>query len=314
MTVHQLRDTGPLKDRKGEWTRARCGYEERYHGRLSGAFTGFDSRVTCPACKPALAMAPVTMVYNDNTARTQGGGTMPLQGPPAGGFRPTPQATQPGGISDDDDELEGERKQFAKHDILKHRTVGDYVLGVVVDFSDTVPDKDPVTNTQKQYGDKLKYQDVITMLVLDGQGVVTKAGTRNEGPLEVDSVVTEWVSGHNKYDPDRPEQFGMSWRVAKDTLGRGLKVGDLVRIDYVVEAKETWSGVSLGIPKKVKAYQCAAPSTAEEFALVERARAERKRIKGGAPAPQADQPAQRIVAQPAATAAPAAPAVKGLWD
>lgn len=254
---------------------------------------------------------------------------MPFQ-TPTGGQYPGQPANP--GIEEDSDDLEQARQGFAKHDVLKWQSHGTWVEGVVIDFSDEMPKRDPVTRQQATYEGRPKYQDVITLLVTNAQAVCSPKGSTPETivPVTPGQVVNEYVTGHNKYDPERPAEYGLSWRVAKQALGRVLRVGDLVRIDFLATLNRTWDGRPLGLPKHVKGYQVVAPSTPEEFALVEKAREMRRAIKAGqpspsssaAPAPGAGNAGQRASgfaqptqqAAPAAAPTPAAPAARGLFD
>ncbi len=224
----------------------------------------------------------------------------------------------------DEDQLEATRQTITRHPVLTWQSVGTFVEFAVVDYNDKAAVKDGgvqktrVVQQGNETVEKKVTQDVITGLVLGGNTLVTSPVDRDR--LDVvtnDLVVTQFVSGHNRWDPDRPQEHGKTWRDAKDVLGRGLMTGDLVRIDYVAFLEVARNGRKLQNGKKVLAFQVRPlGGTPEELAILEKARAARRALKAStAPSQPVFQPPTTVQAQPAApsAAAPAA-AARGLFD
>lgn len=237
----------------------------------------------------------------------------------------TPGQQQQAGLADD--RLES-RKVIQRHPIMKWQQVGSFVEFAMVDYNDQAPVKENGVQKVQQFTDgtsKLKTQDVLTGLVLGGTGLYSPPEDDNR--LEVVApgmLVTQFIAGHNRWDPNRPQHHGESWRDAKDLIGRDLSIGDLVRIDYVAFEEVASNGRKLQNGKKVLAFQVRAlGGTPEEIAILERCRAARAAIKnpqpaapsqpGFRPVPVASAPAPAAAA-PVATPPAQAQPVRSLFE
>lgn len=231
----------------------------------------------------------------------------------------------PGGV--DDDSLETNRPAIRRHPVLKWQTVGTYVEFAVVDYNDTAPVKEGGVQKVRRFDDgteKKVTQDVITGLVIGGTALVSPPEDDNRlDPVTPGLVVTQFVAGHNRWDPNRAQNHGQSWRAAKDVLGRGLVIGDLVRIDYLAFLEVASNGRKLQNGKKVLGFQVRPiGGTPAELEILEQARAARRNIKaapaaaaptsggGFRPAPQTSQAPVVPSAPASSTAAP----TRGLFD
>jgi hypothetical protein len=245
---------------------------------------------------------------------------------------PNTGPAQPAQPVDDNDTLAaGFGGGFSRYPVLKWQTVGTHVEGVMVDYSNKAPNRDPVTKQQKSWRnpqtgeEKLGTQDVLTFLVIGGDALVSPTDDKDKlSVVNPGELVSAFVSGHNRYDPQRPEQFGTSWYIAKDSLGvRGIKIGDLVRIQFMAHLDRNWNGQSLSIHKKVLGFwirPCG--GTPEELQYLEAARRARAEMKANPPQPAPSAGGFRPVpTTPQAQAAPtlpqppaAAPTTKSLFD
>lgn len=237
-----------------------------------------------------------------------------------------PQGPAQPGI--DDDVLETSRAAIPRFPILKWQDVGTYVELAVIAYNDQAAVKEngvPKTRTFQNGAEtvtKPVTQDVLTGLVIGGNALYTPLGQADK--LEVVApglVVTQFISGHNRWDPNRIEAHGKSWRDAKDVLGRGLTTGDLVRIDYTAYLTVASNGRPLQNGKKVMGFICRPlGGTPQELQILEAARKARREMKAN-PQPQATTPGFR----PVPTTTPVAPvgqqpvpnppaATRGLFD
>lgn len=190
---------------------------------------------------------------------------------------------------DETDELE-EGGRGPRFPTVKPNQAGDRVVGLMVDYDDKAPvykyGITPPVQDVNAKGDP-KTKDVLTLLVKDGNCQISLP--RNPGedsnetaPVAPGDVVRSHIQGHNRYDPDR----ATSWRMAKDKLGRGLRVGDVVTIWFISTTRTGHGGVTLSQDKKIIGFEVRPPTDAED-GLVEQARTARRNLKAGSPPPPA---------------------------
>lgn len=223
---------------------------------------------------------------------------------------------QPNNNPEDDDVLEATRTMIPRFPILKWQDVGTYVELAVVNYSDTAAVKEngvQKTRTFVNNGEtvvKAQTQDVITGLVIGGNALFTPLGEKDRLEVVIPGiVVTQFVSGHNRWDPNRAEAHGKTWRDAKDVLGRGLMTGDLVRIDYSAFLTVASNGRPLQNGKKVMGFMCRPlGGSPEELAILEAARKARREMKANQSTPAApSQPGFRPAPVATTPQTPAAP-------
>lgn len=191
----------------------------------------------------------------------------------------------------DDDALEGPRRSIQRHPVLKWQYVGSYIELATVDYNDQAAVKEGGQQKVRHFNDgtsKAVTQDVLTGLVIAGNTLVTPVEDPNRlDEVVPDLIVTQFISGHNRWSPQRPQGQGLSWRDAKEALNRGLITGDLIRIDYVAFEETASDGRKLQNGKKVLAFQCRPlGGTPAELEILEKARAARRALKAAQQGPQ----------------------------
>jgi hypothetical protein len=187
-------------------------------------------------------------------------------------------------LEQDPDELES-GSRGPRFPTAKIGQRGDRLVGLMVDYDDKAPVyKYGVTPPEREINKKTgepRTKDVLTLLVKGGDFPVNLPREQGErvnrkAPGQPGQIVRVHIQGHNRYDSQR----ATSWRMAKDKLGRGLKVGDVVTVWFIEATRQGYGGVDLSQDKLVVGFEVA-PATEVDARLVEAARLARGDIKAG---------------------------------
>jgi hypothetical protein len=154
--------------------------------------------------------------------------------------------------------------------------IGDTLTFAVIDIDNNIPvyiygsDKIPELNVKGEP----KKQARITALTVSSTGAVRRDGD-TEVPIEPGEIVSIYVSGYAKYDPDRDKLNGshVSWSEAIRKAG-GLEVGSVGQWKYLADIPGQGAQ-----PRKDRKFALR-KAKPEEAAQTDRCEQERKRLKG----------------------------------
>jgi len=138
---------------------------------------------------------------------------------------------------------------------FKFEEVGALARYVIIDVDESAPLMNYHDGKQKEYEGKLRTQVGLTVFAIDGCTATVGTGkgdAKERRAVKPGEIVTLYISGHNRFDPDSPEH--QTYAVAQKKRGQ-IEVGDFGGARF--ERTEPGRGTE---PKKIMSYAFRAPN------------------------------------------------------